>query len=959
MAFFSQALAEALGEVIATATITGTRLQVLSHSKTARRAATQTETALRERIKQQLAAIRPDMIHASSLSPTELDRLVSYPEFSERLTLWMAAIRTNYSTTDARQLMEHYLRDALPDHEQATSLTAILDTYLRGPFRELLGDPKLGSLIELTAEQTALGILTKQLAVLPHLLELINSLTEERKADLGQLEARHRAAMLAFTSHIRPPDFTERRQVTLDEIYVVPTLRADDLDSLDALVNGMRKRRPAQYVVLGDPGAGKTTLAVYIARQIVSRPPSSVATVVIVPLRVFEERRAKEPVSISRYIAEHEAQFRQVVADPLDWEAILRLGRCAVIFDGLDELLDVSRRSEMADLLEAFTTLYPATPVLVTCRSAGYLQAALSRDLFAEAVVQPFNNKQVAEYARRWFCLQGNAIPDYTGRQSADLFLAESAGTAELRENPLLLSLLCVLYRQGCRIPEDLSEVYAQCTELLLATWDMHRRINIPTMSHRLRTLLYRLSWWIYENDLNEPGITEGELREFCVAQLLKIKAADEDGARSIAADFIAHCSGRAWVFSDAGSSDTKHRRFKFTDRTFLEYFAGVYVATELLPRHPKTGIVRLLKLVVDRPDSLVPLLALQSLRERADLNILKLLLHLSTAKYQKYYLPSQFLLQVVRTVDLHEDTVRQLCEFLFARVSMGRDSDVRKVVAGLLSSRDENVRAAWAFLRGHLSGVELDADLTEWRVLAAVRGALTHDVRALIRGDVEELVEKAEGELVERLARVGHFDETMLAFVGRGVIQPGALASRMGREMLLCAVGPASRSILEVCGRSLSRGQFEAETMTAFSVVEDLSRANGTVTLTRDDVAYVGNRIALEVDSEMDLDRLAGCDHRFDSIPLATRLLATTGMLRVVDLALQAGDLSEIVRRRCVFARRSLLATIWYNATLPVGEIETWDAFCEVFGGLDESSVAKADGGPLGEFYRKICLAS
>ena len=48
--------------------------------------------------------------------------------------------------------------------------------------------------------------------------------------------------------------------------------------------------------------------------------------------------------------------------------------------------------------------------------------------------------------------------------------------------------------------------------------------------------------------------------------------------ARRAAQDFIGFCTGRAWVFTDTGTTAEGEKLYQFTHRTFLEYFSATYL---------------------------------------------------------------------------------------------------------------------------------------------------------------------------------------------------------------------------------------------------------------------------------------------------------------------------------------------------------------------------------------------
>ena len=100
---------------------------------------------------------------------------------------------------------------------------------------------------------------------------------------------------------------------------------------------------------------------------------------------------------------------------------LLLTGQAVVIFDGLDELLDTSRRADVASRVEHFCREYPLAPVLVTSRVVGYDQAGLDESQFVRYRLGGFRDEDVAQYARKWFALQEDAPQD-----DAEAFLTES-----------------------------------------------------------------------------------------------------------------------------------------------------------------------------------------------------------------------------------------------------------------------------------------------------------------------------------------------------------------------------------------------------------------------------------------------------------------------------------------------------------------------------------------------------
>jgi predicted NACHT family NTPase len=158
-------------------------------------------------------------------------------------------------------------------------------------------------------------------------------------------------------------------------------------------------------------------------------------------------------------------------------ERLLLTGRAVVIFDGLDELIDPSRRRDVSDLVEQFCSAYPLTSVMVTSRLVGYDQARLDDTQFSCYRLGAFGDDKVSAYAHKWFAAQEGVSRAEAGAE-AEAFLEESANAQDLRSNPLMLSLMCILYRGAGSLPRDRASIYATCAELLFDKWDERRRIQ-------------------------------------------------------------------------------------------------------------------------------------------------------------------------------------------------------------------------------------------------------------------------------------------------------------------------------------------------------------------------------------------------------------------------------------------------------------------------------------------------
>ncbi|MDX3384617.1 NACHT domain-containing protein [Streptomyces niveiscabiei] len=233
---------------------------------------------------------------------------------------------------------------------------------------------------------------------------------------------------------------------------------------LDALT---RYRR---IVVVGDPGAGKTTMLRHLALRLATTSPQLPAYV-----ELFRFVESRHP-SLLDYLAETWSDYygfddsRDYLTDRLaDGTAVLLL-------DGLDEVLggenaqdaETAYRRVTAEIAR-LATRFPRALIATTCRRQGW-RGGLPQFQVLEAL--DFEWPQIETFVANWF--------GTTDRRRAGLVRALSANgrLQTLAANPLLLSLIAIVYERDLELPERRAALYQRCVEVLLREWDAHREIT-------------------------------------------------------------------------------------------------------------------------------------------------------------------------------------------------------------------------------------------------------------------------------------------------------------------------------------------------------------------------------------------------------------------------------------------------------------------------------------------------
>jgi len=210
----------------------------------------------------------------------------------------------------------------------------------------------------------------------------------------------------------------------------------------EARVDGLAAvERVRQLMILGRPGAGKTTFMKRLAMVCNGGTFLAGQVPIFVTLKEWAETTGKPGLLefVGRSFSEPIEAVRQA----------LEAGRGLVLLDGLDEVLEADHDR-----------------VLTEIRS------------FAEN----FSDEQIQEFANRWFLVREPEAVNDEGRSTVgQLFwdaLSDREPVKELAANPLLLTLLCLEFENSAEFPKSRAELYERGLNVLLSKWDGQRRIR-------------------------------------------------------------------------------------------------------------------------------------------------------------------------------------------------------------------------------------------------------------------------------------------------------------------------------------------------------------------------------------------------------------------------------------------------------------------------------------------------
>jgi formylglycine-generating enzyme required for sulfatase activity/energy-coupling factor transporter ATP-binding protein EcfA2 len=289
-----------------------------------------------------------------------------------------------------------------------------------------------------------------------------------------------------------------------------------------------REEKKKRVVVLGDPGSGKTTLLKHLALRLADEPGAPLP--ILAPLNAYAIALEQGDLNLQAYLPQHFAGITQELANlaPLFDRAIAQ-GQAVILLDGLDEVQ--SDRPRLVHKVQAFAAEAAArgNKLVVTSRIVGYRESPLDPRSWSLYTLLDFDRPAIEQFAEKW-CLafEKSTLGDTpqaaaeAEKERYDLLAALDAnpGVARLASNPLLLTILALIKRQGVALPNRRVELYELYLKTLISAWSKaraldHRQVG-PEMDYlEILSTLGPLALWLRQENPAAGVVPEAALLDW------------------------------------------------------------------------------------------------------------------------------------------------------------------------------------------------------------------------------------------------------------------------------------------------------------------------------------------------------------------------------------------------------------------------------------------------------------
>jgi len=326
-----------------------------------------------------------------------------------------------------------------------------------------------------------------------------------------------------------------RQGIPLEGIYTkvrfLDELSICSLTSLKALEQNYRKTQKQRFqaqktagldsstivnenqflMVLGKPGSGKSTFLRRTGLEALKGEKGSLRHRCI-PVLLELKRFNTNEIDLTKAIADELSNFGFPETETFTLK-LLEQGKLLLLMDGLDEV-PIIHQDAVIGAIQGFFTRYDSNRYIASCRIAAY-QSAWNR--FQDIELADFDDDQIQQFICNWFQSEANREVQAAERFWESLNDPNNVAAKELAHTPLLLTLLCRIYKHEQKLPSSQATLYRKALDHLLEDWAKEKKLQQDPIYQRFSNEVEKdlLSQIAYQGSVNDQVFfTQEELIE-------------------------------------------------------------------------------------------------------------------------------------------------------------------------------------------------------------------------------------------------------------------------------------------------------------------------------------------------------------------------------------------------------------------------------------------------------------
>ncbi|MBD2212630.1 NACHT domain-containing protein [Nostoc linckia FACHB-104] len=378
----------------------------------------------------------------------------------------------------------------------------------------------------------------------------------------------------------------------------------DEEETSERASIGQRLAKAKRLVVLGDPGAGKTTMVRWITTAYllrlkqdpdwkdlpdVSTLPDEDWLPIIIRCRDLDETSLRGSLDDILGYTLRKAEMSEAECTALRsiLKQKLQQGTALLLIDGLDEITNPRLRATLCQQIEKISDAYKQAPIIVTSRIVGYreMRYRIGRQ-FEHVTVAELTKEDKDDFASRWCDI--TELPER--REKAKIELIKDIHSAErierLTGNPMLLTTMALVKRKVGKLPTRRHKLYAQAVDVLL-NWrsEVDEPIDEDEALPQLEYIAYAMC---YEG---VQQLRQDEIIKL-FTQFRKEYPNLHEVKKHTPKEFLNLLESRTGILVEAGIIPHNGRDtpvFEFRHLTFQEYLAGLALVQGHFPKRNRS----------------------------------------------------------------------------------------------------------------------------------------------------------------------------------------------------------------------------------------------------------------------------------------------------------------------------------------------------------------------------------